>query len=95
MEGKLNDLTQKKSVLDDLNRIISVFFLFVKFSRFLQEKLAETIDRLQQQQQHVHIQSTADYTNDAEHDRYDHERMHQTIDELIEQAALKTRSAVR
>ncbi len=45
-------------------------------------------------QQHVHIQTTIDHTNDVERDRYDHERMHRTIDELIEQAAVKTRSAV-
>lgn len=33
--------------------------------------------------------------HEPEHDRIDHERMHRTIDELIEQAAVKTRSAVR
>ena len=66
--------------------------LFFPYSRILQEKLSETIDQLQHQQ--VRIQTTADHTNDTKRDLYDHEQMHRTIDELIEQAALKTRSAV-
>jgi len=49
------------------------------------------MDHLQQQ---VHVQTSVDHTTDAKHNHYEHERMHRTIDELIEQAAVKTRSAV-
>lgn len=31
----------------------------------------------------------------VDHDRHEHHNMHRTIDDLIEQAAIKTRSAVR
>ena len=66
-------------------------FFFLSSSRNLQEKFAETVDQLHQ---HAHIQTTVDHTNETGHDRFEHERMHRTIDELIEQAAVKTRSAV-
>jgi hypothetical protein len=38
--------------------------------------------------------TTIDRTNDRGRDQYDHEQMHRTIDDLIQQAAAKTRSAV-
>ncbi|CAF3464004.1 unnamed protein product [Rotaria sp. Silwood1] len=61
-------------------------------NRSLQEKLAEAIDELQQ---HAHAHTTiAHHTHDIDHDRFEHDRMHRTIDELIEQAAVKTRTAV-
>ncbi|CAF1207838.1 unnamed protein product [Rotaria sordida] len=60
-------------------------------NRSLQEKLAEAIDQLQR---HVQLHNTIDHTRDDGHDRLEHERMHRTIDELIEQAAVKTRNAV-
>lgn len=61
-------------------------------SRTLQEKLAETMDQLQR---HAQMHTTAIQDDEPEHDRINHEQMHRTIDELIEQAAVKTRSAVR
>ncbi|UJR30782.1 hypothetical protein I4U23_018302 [Adineta vaga] len=58
----------------------------------LEEKLNDTIEQLQHQ---VHFQTTIDQTNDTVgHDQQNHERMHRTINELIEQAAVKTRTAV-
>jgi hypothetical protein len=73
-----------------LNITIVTNFHF-SYSRSLQEKLNETMDHLQQQ---VHVQTPVDHTTDTKHNRYEHERMHRTLDELIEQAAVKTRSAV-
>ncbi|CAF1683313.1 unnamed protein product, partial [Adineta ricciae] len=58
----------------------------------LQEKLNDTMEQLQHQ---VHFQTTVEHTDNTNgHDQHTHEQMHRTINELIEQAAVKTRSAV-
>lgn len=61
-------------------------------SRSLQEKLAEALDQLQLQ---VNAHAQLNHSPPVDHDRMEHEQMHRTIDELIHQAAVKTRDAVR
>jgi hypothetical protein len=73
--------------------IIFTYFQLTCFSssRSLQEKLAEAVDRLQQQ---AHMPPIINHPNDPGLEQFEHDQMHRTIDELIEQAAVKTRSAV-
>ena len=57
----------------------------------MDDRLQEAMDRLQEQSQFSMGANTA--TN-AEQSRIEHERMHRTIDDLIQQAAMKARDAV-
>ena len=50
---------------------------------------------MEQLQHQAHFQTSIEHTNNTNgHDQHTHEQMHRTINELIEQAAVKTRSAV-
>jgi ArsR family metal-binding transcriptional regulator len=64
----------------------------LKISRHLKDELAQ-MER--QMQQHVSNVLPMNTTDDNEFTRHKHEQIHQTIDELIEKAAMKTRDAVR
>ncbi|CAF3415486.1 unnamed protein product [Rotaria socialis] len=92
LEVRLEHALKEKEIAQEQREDIeSKFNDLTQKNRSLQEKLAEALDQLQQQ---VNAHSTLNHSHDGDRDRFDHERMHRTIDELIGQAASKTRSAV-
>ncbi|CAF4453440.1 unnamed protein product, partial [Rotaria sp. Silwood2] len=83
---------EKENALQQRDDMESKLKDLTQQNRSLQEKLAEAIDQLQQQHDHVH--TTIDHTHDTNSNQFEHEQMHRTINQLIEQAAVKTRTAV-